>query len=65
MINLEQSSTRGRTVTQNNVGVRGIRFARTTTQNNGTIIVRGSGRMPYLKKLQVRGKLKNNQKKFF
>lgn len=64
MINLEQSSTRGRTISQNNMGVRGVRFARTTTQNNGTVIVRGSGKMPHLKKLQVRGQLKNNRKKY-
>lgn len=57
MINLQQSSTRGRSVTQNNTCVITGRFARTTTQNNNGPIVKGF-KLPTIKRLQVRGRKK-------
>ena len=63
MINLQQSSTRGRSVTQNNTCVITGRFARTTAQNNGTIIT-GARLAPRVKRIGVKGKLRRDLKKY-
>lgn len=38
MTNVHQASTRGRTVSQNNSKVKDVKFARTTAQNNQSVV---------------------------